>query len=357
MKVKDVTKIKLKDLEQFLESDLFKNSSIAPISRERVKSYLHNPNAQPEDYILYLIVEENDIVAFRTVFADELQYEGKTIRFAWLSGVWVKPEYRGNGLSIQTFMEAKVDWNQNLCFTNYAPSSMHAYLGTGYFNLLKSRNGRRFYTNQSIHELLLKRSSYKVLKPLLYLLRPFFFITPKFDLNEIERNTKIKVSNSPSKLFLKLFDDFKTYRFFNRDSEELKWILDFPWITTSNEIDEKYPFSRFDDSFQYRFFTAEKVGSRAIMMISIRKRNAKLLYIQGDIEVTTELMKSLANFCYENNILNLTILEENIAEQFSRLNHPFRIKRNFTMNIYTTMDVKIGEGLKVNDGDGDNIFT
>ena len=357
MKVKEVTKIKLKDLEQFLTSDLLKNSTKAPISPERAKSYLNNPNALPDDYVLYLLVDENEIIAFRSIFGDQIQYEGETLRFAWLSGVWVNPNYRGNGLSIQLLMDVYEDWNENLCFTNYAPISVQANLGTGYFHLLKSRNGRRFYTNESIHQMLLQRSSLKLLKPFLHLLRPFFFMPPKFGLNEIERTTKIKVSSTPTKLFLKLFDDFKTYRFFNRDSEELKWIIENPWITTSNEVDERYPFSRFDDSFQYRFFTAEKIGSRALMMISIRKRNAKLLYIQGDIEVTTELMKSLANFCFENNILHLTILEENIAEQFSKLNHPFKAKRNFTMNIYTTMDVKIPKDVKVNDGDGDNIFT
>lgn len=357
MKAKDVTKIKLNELEQFLDSDLYKNSSYTPISPERVKSYINNPNALPDDYVLYLIIDENEIIAFRTLFADQVESEGKMIRFAWLSGVWVHPKHRGHGFSIQMFMEAFEDWNHNLCFTNYAPISMQAYLGTGYFHLLKSRTGHRFYTNESIHQMLIKRPNLKLLKPFLFLLKPFFFMPPKFSLNEIERTTKIKISNSPTPLFIKLFNDFKTYRVFNRDSAELKWILDYPWITTSNEIDERYPFSRFDDSFQYRFFTAEKVGSRALMMISIRKRNAKLLYIQGDIEVTTELMKGLANFCYENNILHLTILEENIAEQFSRLNYPFKAKRNFTMNVYTTMQLEIEKGVKVNDGDGDNIFT
>ena len=357
MKGKDLKKIKLKDLESFLESDLFKNSSYVPISPERVESYVNNKNAKPDDYVLYLILDENEIVGFRSLLADEIEVKGQTMRFAWLSGVWVHPKHRETGISIRLLMEAYEDWDQNLCFTNYAPISLQANMGTGYFHLLKSRNGRRFYTNESIHSMLMQRSSLKFLRPFLTIFRPFFLLSKRFEANEIETATKIIISNTPTDLFFELFNDFKIYRFFDRDTEELKWILDYPWITTSNQVDNRYPFSRFDDTFQYRFFTAEKVGSRALMMISVRKRHAKLLYIQGDIEVTTELMKALANFCHENNILHLTILEENIAEQFAKLNHPFKAKRNFTMDIYTSMDMKIVKGVKINDGDGDNIFT
>ena len=130
----EIKKIRLKELNDFVKSEMFNQFEILPISPERVKSYINNPKAKPEDVVLYLGSINNALVAFRSLFAGELISDDLKTRFAWCSGNWVAPEFRRKGFSEQLLKEAYSDWSGKLMFTNYAPNSENLYLKTGWFH-------------------------------------------------------------------------------------------------------------------------------------------------------------------------------------------------------------------------------
>ncbi len=93
MKLK-IEKIRLNELEGFVNSERYRQYLIVPITKLRAKSYLNNPHSQPDDVVVYLGFKENQLVAFRTLFADCINCEQEKIRFAWCSGNWVQAGFR-----------------------------------------------------------------------------------------------------------------------------------------------------------------------------------------------------------------------------------------------------------------------
>ena len=58
------------------------------------------------------------------------------MRFAWLSGNCVDPEFRRKGFSTRLLQQAEALWDGRLMYTNYAPASKAVYDRTGQFPLL-----------------------------------------------------------------------------------------------------------------------------------------------------------------------------------------------------------------------------
>ncbi len=141
----EIKKIRVDELESFVSSETFKRLSIVPITTLRARSYAANPLAQPGDIVLYLGFIDNQLVAFRSIFAGVINAGNSKIRFGWCSGAWVHPDLRRQGFSMLLLNEALADWNGKLMLTNYSPQTEKLFLKSGKFKVIHRFQGFRGY--------------------------------------------------------------------------------------------------------------------------------------------------------------------------------------------------------------------
>ena len=155
-----IQKIKLNELEEFVNSRKYLMLIDKPISLLRMKSYINNPNGNEDDIVLFMAFFNSDLVGYKTVFSDTFSYNYCKIKFGWLSGTWTHENYRRKGVSSLLLNEVFNDWKGKLMFTNYAEESKAVYDKTEKFTLIKSLEGYRHYIRFSLKELLPPKSDY-----------------------------------------------------------------------------------------------------------------------------------------------------------------------------------------------------
>ena len=355
----DLIKIKLGELESFCNSSLFRQFPVKPISPLRVEAYLHNPRAQTEDVVLYMFVEKNELFAFRTILPDFIQFQNRTVRFGWCSGVWVNPKHRGQKLSLILLKNVLTDWNEKIMFTNYNKSSESINLMTHKFKILKERTGARFYLYPNLNEIYQNRKGYKWLRLILPFLSvgisavSFFKLLIRKDSLIESSYTELPTFDQECKSFLKKYPD----SFFNRKEQELEWIIQYPWITQSEYSDFIYPFSYANVSHTLKITKIiEKEIFVGFFVYTIINSKMKVLYYfieEGKLRLLIDIVSRIAR---KNKIEYLTILESQIAGLLKKSN-TFAFSKDFTSNIYSTLDVTSDCNQMIFDGDGDNCFT
>jgi len=359
----NIIKIRLGELEDFVNSAKFGEFEIIPITPVRAKSYLNNPNAKPNDSVLYLGFFKNQLVAFRSLFADKVNCGDEVTRFAWCSGNWVHPQFRRKGYSEQLLKEAYSDWNKKLMFTNYAPDSENLYLKTGWFKpihkfegikgylfpktrkLVKSSNRNAFLkTFYSVVDVLINITSFiriSFFRPL----KPSEFIFESVEFPDEACYKAIQINNSRG--------------IFDRGKEELKWIFNYPWISrVDNSHHKKYPFSSYSKSFCYQTIKIfKKTVFIGFFIFSLREGHLKTLYFSLPNECVSEVTDYIRNYCVQNNVETVTIYKKEVANRLLQRKFPFLYVKKYGQKIYSTFDIKNVKKLKFQDGDGDLFFT
>lgn len=353
----------MKNLESFVLSETFQLFSTIPITVLRAKSYLNNPNAQPEDVVLYLGFIEKQLVAFRTLFADSIFSENEQIRFAWCSGNWVHPDFRRKGLSERLLNEAFTDWNGKLMFTNYAPNSEKLYLKTGKFQPVHHFQGFRGYLFPKTSKLIPGANKNRITK----------FVFPAVDaiiaLASSVRILFFSSGQNPDFEYVTLqFPDDECYQLLQNNSQnhifrrvetELKWVFQFPWISTVHQpAAEKYPFSSYSNSFFYQTVKILKGKNLAgFFIFSVREGHLKTLFFCITKEVNQEVANYLKQFCVNHKIGLITVYNYEIAQQLFSRKFPFLRTKKYGQKIYSSFEIKNSTNLQFQDGDGDVIFT
>ena len=359
----DIKKIRLDELEDLVNSALFREFETIPISPARVKSYLNNPHAKPDDIVLYLGFIHNKLVAFRSLFADNVNCRNEKIRFAWCSGNWVHPHYRRNGYSEQLLKEAYSDWNQKLMFTNYAPSSESLYLKSGWFKPIHKFEGIKAYLFPKTRKL--KKSSYRNV-----FLRAFYYgidllitlaslFRIRFFKYLIPSEIKFETVDFPDEECYTAIQMKSSRGIFDRGKKELQWIYNYPWISlTDNTLNKKYPFSSYSKSFYYQ---TVKIFKNTIFIgffiFSVREGHLKTLYFCLPDGYTKEVADYLKNYCVTNKIELVTVYKKEVANRLHERKFPFLYVKKYGQRIYSTFEIKNHKKLEFQDGDGDLFFT
>ncbi|MDA3879797.1 MAG: hypothetical protein PF436_05350 [Prolixibacteraceae bacterium] len=356
-----IEKVRLGELRGFYKNTKFANGSVMPISAPRVESYISNPNGSPEDVVLYYLLVNNEVIAFRTLFADVVKTFAGDVKFGWCSGTWVHPKYRRKGLSGLLLKEAYADWNKRLMFTNYAPESEKGNLKSGIFTKLAERNGSRFYLNANYKTLLMRKANNMLIRNFVGLFGVLIQTYSCFKLKLYRphnfSNYKIEEKLSYEDSFFDS-EDLKELAF-NRDKKVYRWIFNYPWITTTEENGFIYPFSLYRKSFQYYFISLQKDESHiAKMILSESEGRVKLLYASSKSEEGKGLlMRYLSDWCANRKIETLTVLDSEWCGIIKNVKNPFVWEKRFSMHIFTTFSVKNKEKLKIHDWEGDCVFT
>ncbi|MFC0878093.1 hypothetical protein ACE01N_15960 [Saccharicrinis sp. FJH2] len=355
-----IQKYHVSELAEFVSGDYYRNLNIKPISPQRVQSYIHNPRSVKDHISLYLLISEKRLIAFRTVFADQIVLGKKLYNFGWCSGNWVDPDERRKGYSDLLLREMYEDWEGRLMYTNYADASHKLYHKTGQFKLLSQRTGARFYGNIDVKTFTSGREEYKLINAFSFLIDPFITsyakikarLFSKYDLSAYS----VYLDSSPTISFLNNCMD--TISPLKRAVKEFKWIFNYPWVSTDKSDRINYPFTSYLDAFEYLLVTlVHKVsGEETRLILSRQKGNLKFLYRFGSAAPDV-MAEFLMNYCAEHKIKTLTVLDSELAEKLKSLKSPFIKYRPFSMNIYASFAENENAGLTFQDGDGDVVFT
>ena len=355
----ELVRIRLNELESFLSSDLYLSLDIKPISPLRVQSYIANPRSCADDYVLYFFHAGNELIAFRTLFADYVFADKKPVKFAWCSGVWVAPKYRGKKLWRVLLKEALKDWDNRLMTTNYASLVERLYLNSN-FGMCRIREGYRFYLFPDFKKILGNRRGFKLIKPIL----PLFS-----KISRIKSNRKLKkhfvVNGLRTKRLQKLDNDclelinLQTDNSVYKSSEkELEWIIDYPWITEKNTPEIVYPFSYGNLKRNLEVVKVYKLDEFAGFFIHTIVRNRmKVLYHFSHENQDKFIANEIVTIALQNEIEYLTIIDVELATMLLEKKKLFAFVRDFSLNILSTFIVPSAASSKVFDGDGDNCFT
>ncbi|WP_321370720.1 GNAT family N-acetyltransferase [uncultured Draconibacterium sp.] len=357
-----VKKIRLNELENFVNSKAFQNYEVVPISPIRARSYLANPHALNNDIVLYLGFKNERLVAFRSIFADTLNSDDQQIRFGWCSGNWVHEQYRRLGYSEQLLREAYEDWDKKLLFTNYAPNSEKLYVKTGLFQpihqfegvraYLHAKTARLFQTQKNTVTALLSNIIDFFISLLVHLIG--FFYNPK-------PGSAISFSDTtkPDEACYEFLKSNPVNSVFNRDETELKWIFDHPWMSQQNNgVSSRYPFSSFSKNFYYKTVKVKRDKKMlGFFIFSVREGHLKTLYFNLTEDCTKEIAVFLKKYCLSNKIEYLTIYKKELAGQLLSRKFPFLHAKRYGQKIYSTFQVSNKKQHTFQDGDGDVFFT
>jgi GNAT superfamily N-acetyltransferase len=351
-------KIRLKELGAFQKTELFQSFEIKPISAFRAQSYLNNPHAEPDDVVLYLLHEENKLIAFRTLFAARLMNQSK--RFAWLSGNWVHPDHRRQGYSKKLLDEALKDWDERLMFTNYAPASLQLYLKTKQFQTVYLGYGTRFYFYFKSRKVLAER--YPKVGFLLPVLDFFIQLAAGFTHLLFRpmriRHFSMKESNLPDEDCLEMAEAKKDSYLFARGRKELGWIFNDPWISTSDDqYASNYPFSSYAGQFKYRsikiFHEDKLVG---FLVVLLRDGHMRMVHSQLPYDRMRIAARFLIRLATKNKVETLTVLNPKLAQEVQKRPNPFLFHKKIEHGIYSSFPVSAAMR-KIQDGEGDFIFS
>ena len=357
-----VKKIRLNELENFVNSKEFQNYKVIPISTIRAQSYLANPHGHPDDIVLYLGFIADKLVAFRSIFADTLNSEDQLIRFGWCSGNWVHEQHRRLGYSGQLLSEAYNDWDKKLAFTNYAPNSEKLYLKTGLFQPIHQFEGARLYLYAKTTKLFQARINpvtavlFKITYFFIELIVNVFGIFYKPKTNSTVLFSEIEKPDEACYQFIK---SRPANSVFKRREAELKWIFEYPWLTQQkNDESSRYPFSSFSGNFYYRTVKVKRDNKLlSLFIFSVREGHLKTLYFNLTEDCTKEIAAFLKKYCLSNKIEHITIYKKELTDQLLSRKFPFLYAKRYGQKIYSTFQVSNKKQHTFQDGDGDLFFT
>jgi len=347
-------------LGEFLDSEEYRTMPFIPVSPHRALSWLHNPRLDPGDVIMYLGYEQENMVAYRCIMPDRRD----DIRFGWLSGIWVHPEYRRKGYASRLIKEARADWGQKLMVTDYAPEAKKLLDKSNQFELYSQSTGIRYYHRSTAANLLENRGKiYRRFRPLLKVadgmlnrVQDVRINFKKQDLKGIELQES-QVMDHEAADFLEREGDTG---FCIRSQEDFNWIVAYPWIKEGLFKDQRYFFSAYAPVFRNIILKIRSTGGEmtGLIWMVINGEKMTLPYAALSEGINHDISLILNHYINKYKISHLTAYHSGIIDLYK----PSGIlgSRKMTRNYLATGELlkKLPDQGKVNfqDGDGDVVF-
>jgi GNAT superfamily N-acetyltransferase len=370
-----IKKIYHKDLKEFIESGEYQKSTYLPISSIRGLSQVKNPRAAPDDLVLVMAFENNEMHGYLGVLPDNLYFKndrGEIIveHAGWLSCIWVNPELRGKGIAkllIDTVFKA---WDYRILATEFTPIAKGLYDKSGQFIDLAKPEGIRAYMKLNLSYLLPAKNPKKwaKFKPLLKLTDAFinlflgsrllFFRTkkPKYLLlNDLDSEAAAFINHNRSE------DELM-----QKSVQDLKWIIDNPWLKTAAKPDnesERYHFSSVADFFAFRIMKVYDAGNQlaAVLILSIRDKNLKIPYAYIKADSAKFAAVAVEQFICVEKLNMLTLFQNDFAGAIKKSCSSFflirRLQRHYIISKKFEKNKVNSNSISIQDGDADVAFT
>ncbi len=355
-------------LKEFIESPEYHAMPVIPVSYHRAVSWLNNPNLDPGDVIMYLAIENNVMIGYRCILPDKLG----PVKFGWLSGNWVNPARRREGIATRLFEEAMKDWDNKLMYTNYAPASHAVYDKTGCFNLYNELSGIRAYLRFDLARLLYPKG--KFFARIKLLLQALDYVLNFFNDFRLMMHRK-KFSLPISGLQLVNETDHQLEDFIStlkadcsafRRPQELNWIIYFPWVVErqcKDDLNRKYFFTSTAKQYEnlnLKLFDEHDQLILYMMLVMIDKKMTVPYFFCNSLQAD-KAVDIILSFMFDKQVNYVTLFNPDLTAVFRRRKLPFLLKKKMTRKYFATRDLipllPPAEKIFIQDGDGDVAFT
>lgn len=350
----------------YIESEEYELAQDLAISKQRAISHIENPRATQDDILLILAKENNELIGYTGILPDLLN---STLRFGWLSCLWVSEKARGKNLGSQLIEQALDKWNNKIISADYVPFTLKLYQKTEKFDSeIYIKSGLRLYILSDLANILPnKHTFFSKIKGLIkgfdfvanLILKPklSFFPIPKHDFTfEI-----ISDFTSEDIDFIEKSSQKDSRK---RNSNELLWIKNFPWILEAkekSEIDKKYYFSSVSISFKTDLIRIKNKENEldGILMLTERNGHLKIPFLYHKQNMNA-IVLFILEYIKKHKIKTISIYNPKLIEAFSKVKSPSLFKKEICRNHLISIELKNEfaiENLHFQDGDGDCAFT
>ena len=337
----------ISQLSEWLLQNVVNNITDSMIAHQRAWALLNNPCAKEDDIVISAVLDNDRVVGYTAIFAEELKKPFVWQRFYWGSSQWLVAEYRGKGISAKMMLIMKDAIN-------------HRYLGL----------------DSSIASCKLdQKQGYKIV----YYPRYFFqWKTTKNTLLSWGKEKYVQCMNRKLINQLMLYDyanryiptiDDKTYDFirshsqgdlFLRGQEMLNWVLHYPFLCTTGSDThtelEKCEFGAYVNDFEINAIQVYVENQlRGVYIYSIVDDIFKVLYLYYDEQYKERVFASLVVKAMQRNVVLFRTFNRALYDFMGRMgiknmNSKYRIDQ---ISLTLPPDIEIDQSLSIQGGDGD----
>jgi len=343
--------ILISELLDFVKSDLYKSSNCCPITAHRATSQYNNPRADKNDPALIIALDNKNIVGFIGFLPDKIG----TSKVYWNSCWWVNKEY--SNVAIPLLLNFIKTGKEQIIITDLTPHTKKIIEQLNFFNTIKLNNGFRGYLKLNLSEVLPKRNP--KLKPLKILFKIIdscvnVLIHPKTKATKLKSEKITKLNN----IDIEFIKSHSKQEIIQRNSPEIEWIANFPWVKNTSKKYDNYPFTSSAKQFNIEI-TRLTENNKTVAIIYLRRLNNKLTipFIYYEATYTNQVAQFLYNKTVSHKCINLTTYNIKIADALKK-DFTFIIKRELTRDFayHQSLQHLIKNPVILQDGDGDVAF-
>ncbi|KAA2217880.1 GNAT family N-acetyltransferase [Chryseobacterium sediminis] len=237
-----------KELEDFISSGAFLQYDFLPITKHRALSHIQNPKASEEDTLLILAFLEEKLIGYVGCFPDSFTVDGKEIRYAWLSTLYVNPEYRKKRPAKALLKKVFEEYEGRIAITEFTKEAEALYNIMGVFEYVFPKEGERYYFRTDATKMIPeKKPGTQPLKPLFQTLDAAANLLLSIKSLPVQKpDFKYEILHRIDKESADFMAGFSGVR----NADEINTFIDYPWVLEGKK-DEKYLFSSFADTFTY----------------------------------------------------------------------------------------------------------
>lgn len=353
----------ISELPAFIASEKYIACGNIPVSPERVSSYVANPRSDPEMPVLFTLTDREKIIAYRTLLPDLFYGKKGTVPFAWLSGNFVDPAYRRQGLSTKLFRTVEEAWEGRLIYTNYAPASRAVYDKSGVFSEFLVRPGKRYYLRSALYPLLKERVRMPgLLKSGDRILNGVHDLFISGGTYPVENGIRVEEISGLDAELSELIRESVAGSLFARGPQELDWIRKLPWLTSdaAQSLPGSYQFTRQADPFISQWYKLSSEKGTAFLWITVVADKCSVPYCFTNDELLTAAARQIVfNTMIRYHCSHITIRHPELGPLLGTKRNPFLLSRKMPQRYFahTAVAELIPVHPEVFDGDGDCVFT
>ncbi len=349
-----------KELEDFVLSGDFQQYDFLPITKHRALSQIRNPKATDEDTLLILAFYEGKLAGYVGCFPDQFITDGKIIHYAWLSTLYVNPEFRKKRPAKILLKKVFEEYQGKIAITEFTREAEALYNIMGVFDYVFPKEGKRYYFRTDAAGIIPeKKPGTKALKPLFHMLDTAanFLISVK-NLKTEKPDFRYEIHNridTDSVDFLAGFSN-------QRDAEAINTFIDYPWVLEGKE-DKSYLFSSFAEVFRYfwvKIYDENNVLTTCLLL-QLREGYLKIPYLFSNADLD-KVVHFLNFFIVKNKVKGFTCYQTRLNEAIEKSKRFSRIydrdfKREYLFHKNLLQELPKGFDPHYQDGDGDCMMT
>ena len=369
----DLKRYNKADLKKELNSNLFWENDVMPITKHRALSFINNPRANKDDILLIIAFEKDNIVGYIGILPDIIYLNDNEFKIGVLSTWWVNPISSKSGIGKKLLYDALSCYDDKLYLSGYTKVAECIYIKTKRFHLIKNYSGiilnKRFSFNDYYNRSVLKKIvPHRLKKSITNIINKNLIKKQKrwIDKNKsIYNYIRFEYVNQFALHTEEFIQQHNKNELFRRNSQVLNWVIDYPWVlgTPINDwFHDKYYFSSTSRKFNFINIIIYDLNNKLVGLLMLKQRDEHLTipYIYYDNDYLVTITKLLVLHIFQSDISTISTFNDKLINQLKDLKSPLFIinSRKYSKPLISNQ-FKLYDLSKysLQDGDGDLVFT